>query len=56
MTMVNKLMEYPSVLRQPFTGSSITLDATGERCGCVDFIKQAGDIAKVIFYNAAITW
>ena len=55
MTMINKLMEYPSLLGQPVSGSSITLDATGERCGCVLFIKQAGDIAKVIFYNAAIT-
>lgn len=55
MTMVNKLMEYPTVLRQPITGNSITLDATGERCGCIQYIKQAGDIAKVIFYNAAIT-
>ena len=55
MTMVNKLMEYPSVVRQPIMGNSLTLDATGERCGCVHVIKQAGDIAKVIFYNAAIT-
>lgn len=55
MTMVNKLMEYPAILRQPFVGQSLTLDATGERCGSVQFIKQAGDIAKVIFYNAAIS-
>lgn len=55
MTMVNKLMEYPSALKQAIQSVAIVLDATGERCGCVQYIKQAGDIAKVIFYNAAIT-
>lgn len=55
MTMINKMMEYPSMVGQPVAGNSITMDATGERCGCIQFIKQAGNIAKVIFYNAAIT-
>ena len=55
MTMVNKIMEYPSPMRFPLSGYQITLDATGERCGSVQFIKQAGDIAKVIFWNAAIS-
>jgi hypothetical protein len=55
MTMVNKLMEYPSALRQTVYSGSLILDATGKRCGCVQSIKQAGNIAKVIFYNAVVT-
>lgn len=55
MTMINKLMEYPSALKQAVLSNSLTLDATGERCGHVQYIKQAGNIAKVIFYNAVIT-
>jgi hypothetical protein len=55
MTMVNKLMEYPSALRQAVGSVELVLDATGERCGCVQSIKQAGNIAKVIFYNLAVT-
>ena len=54
MTMINKLMEYPAALRQAVVANALALDATGERCGHVQFIKQAGNIAKVIFYNASV--
>jgi len=55
MTLIEKSFSYPDILRLPVNSSSIVMDATGERCGHVQYIKDAGDIAKVLFYNAAIT-
>lgn len=48
-------MEYPAVLFQPVVGTGVVMDATGERLGTVYCVTKAGDIAKVLFYNAAVT-
>lgn len=55
MTMINKLTSYPEFFGQLIENSTITLDATAEKCAHIQQVVRAGDIATVSFYNAAIT-